>query len=59
MGLSRDDYTKFSKHYEDLKIFKADPFAVASIPGWSGKLVELAVKLGRKTNPDLEIRHLR
>ena len=29
MGLSRDDYTKFSKHYEDLKIFKADPFAVA------------------------------
>ncbi|MBV9267958.1 MAG: pyruvate, phosphate dikinase, partial [Acidobacteriaceae bacterium] len=26
MGLSRDDYTKFSKQYEDLKIFKADPF---------------------------------
>ena len=31
MGLSRDDYTKFSKEYEELKIFKADPFAVASI----------------------------
>jgi hypothetical protein len=27
MGLSRDDYTKFSKHYEDVKVFKADPFA--------------------------------
>ena len=27
MGLSRDDYTKFSKEYENLKIFKADPFA--------------------------------
>ena len=27
MGLSRDDYTKFSKEYETLKIFKADPFA--------------------------------
>ncbi len=26
MGLSRDDYTKFSRQYEDLKIFKADPF---------------------------------
>jgi pyruvate,orthophosphate dikinase len=54
MGLSRDDYTKFSKHYEDLKIFKADPFAVLDQDG-VGKLVELAVKLGRKTNPDLEI----
>ena len=27
MGLSRDDYTKFSKEYENLKIFNADPFA--------------------------------
>jgi pyruvate,orthophosphate dikinase len=25
MGLSRDDYTKFSKFYEEKKIFKADP----------------------------------
>ncbi len=24
-GLSRDDYTKFSKFYEDVKIFKSDP----------------------------------
>jgi pyruvate,orthophosphate dikinase len=54
MGLSRDDYTKFSKHYEDLKIFKADPFAVLD-QGGVGKLVELAVKLGRQTRPDLEI----
>jgi pyruvate,orthophosphate dikinase len=27
LGMSRDDYTKFSKKYEELKIFKADPFA--------------------------------
>jgi pyruvate,orthophosphate dikinase len=54
MGLSRDDYTKFSKHYEDLKIFKADPFAVLDQDG-VGKLVEHAVKLGRTTRPDLEI----
>jgi pyruvate,orthophosphate dikinase len=54
MGLSRDDYTKFSKHYEDLKIFKADPFAVLDQDG-VGKLVDHAVKLGRKTNPEIEI----
>ena len=54
MGLSRDDYTKFSKQYEDLKIFKADPFAVLDQEG-VGKLVELAIKLGRETRPDLEV----
>ncbi|MBV9764048.1 MAG: pyruvate, phosphate dikinase [Acidobacteriaceae bacterium] len=54
MGLSRDDYTKFSKHYEDLKIFKADPFAAIDQEG-VGKVIEYAVKLGRKTRPDLEI----
>ncbi len=54
MGLSRDDYTKFSKHYEDLKIFKADPFAVLDQEG-VGKVIELAVKLGRQTRPDLEV----
>ncbi len=54
MGLSRDDYTKFSKHYETLKIFKADPFAVLDQEG-VGKIIEQAVKLGRKTRPDLEV----
>ncbi len=54
MGLSRDDYTKFSKHYEELKIFKADPFAVLDQEG-VGKLVEMAVKLGRASRPNLEV----
>jgi len=54
MGLSRDDYTKFSKQYEDLKIFKADPFAVLDQDG-VGKIVQRAVELGRKTRPDLEV----
>ncbi len=54
MGLSRDDYTKFSKQYEDLKIFKADPFAVLDQDG-VGKVIEQAVKLGRKARPDLEV----
>jgi pyruvate,orthophosphate dikinase len=54
MGLSRDDYTKFSREYEDKKIFKADPFGVLDQEG-VGKLIKMAVELGRSTNPDLEI----
>ena len=54
MGLSRDDYTKFSGHYENLKIFKADPFASID-QGGVGKMIELAIKLGRSTRPDIEI----
>ena len=54
MGLSRDDYTKFSKQYEDFKIFDADPFGVLDQTG-VGKLIDMAVKLGRKTCPDLEV----
>jgi pyruvate,orthophosphate dikinase len=54
MGLSRDDYTKFSKHYEDVKVFKADPFATIDQEG-VGKIIEMAIKLGRSTRPDLEI----
>jgi pyruvate,orthophosphate dikinase len=54
MGLSRDDYTKFSKDYEDKKIFAADPFGVLD-QGGVGKLVKMAVDLGRKTNADLEV----
>ena len=54
MGLSRDDYTKFQKEYEAHKIFANDPFAVLDQEG-VGKLVKMAVELGRKTNPKLEI----
>ena len=54
MGLSRDDYTKFQKDYENAKIFKNDPFAVLDQEG-VGKLIEMAVKLGRSTRKDLEV----
>jgi len=54
MGLSRDDYTKFQQDYQDRKIFANDPFAVLDQEG-VGKLVQMAVELGRKTNPNLEI----
>ncbi|HEX4593674.1 MAG TPA: putative PEP-binding protein, partial [Bryobacteraceae bacterium] len=54
LGMSRDDYTKFSKKYEELKIFKADPFQTIDQEG-VGSIIEQAVKLGRKTKPNLEI----
>jgi pyruvate,orthophosphate dikinase len=54
MGLSRDDYTKFQKDYQDRKIFANDPFAVLDQDG-VGKLVKMAVENGRKTRKDLEI----
>jgi pyruvate, orthophosphate dikinase len=54
MGLSRDDYTKFSGEYENLKIFKADPFASIDQEG-VGKLIEYAIQLGRGAHPGLEI----
>ncbi|HTA43852.1 MAG TPA: pyruvate, phosphate dikinase [Bryobacteraceae bacterium] len=54
MGLSRDDYTHFQKDYEREKIFKADPFAVLDQEG-VGKLVEMAVKLGRGARKHLEV----
>jgi pyruvate,orthophosphate dikinase len=54
LGMSRDDYTKFSKKYEELKIFKADPFQTIDQEG-VGVIIEQAVKLGRKTKPNLEI----
>jgi pyruvate,orthophosphate dikinase len=54
MGLSRDDYTKFSKQYESLKIFKTDPFASIDQDG-VGRMIRMAIELGRRTRPNLEI----
>jgi pyruvate, orthophosphate dikinase len=54
MGLSRDDYTKFQKDYQDKKIFANDPFAVLDQEG-VGQLVKMAVEAGRKTRKDLEV----
>ncbi len=54
MGLSRDDYTKFSQDYQNKKIFANDPFAVLDQEG-VGQLVQIAVERGRKTRKDLEV----
>jgi pyruvate,orthophosphate dikinase len=54
MGLSRDDYTKFQKDYQDRKIFANDPFAVLDQEG-VGQLVKMATDNGRKSRHDLEV----
>jgi pyruvate,orthophosphate dikinase len=53
-GFSRDDIGKFLKIYQERRILDADPFASIDTVG-VGKLVEMAVKLGRKTKPDLKL----
>ncbi len=53
-GFSRDDAGKFLEGYYDAKIYENDPFAKLDQAG-VGKLVEMAVKLGRPANPKLHI----
>ncbi len=53
-GLSRDDAGRFLPFYVESGILKDDPFQVMDQDG-VGKLVELAVKLGRGTRPDLKV----
>ena len=53
-GFSRDDAGKFLNAYYDAKIFENDPFAKLDQIG-VGKLMEMAVKLGRGVRPDMHI----
>ena len=53
-GFSRDDAGKFLGAYYDKKIYESDPFAKLDQLG-VGKLVEMAVKLGKKTRPDIQL----
>ena len=53
-GFSRDDAGKFLNAYYDTKIFENDPFAKLDQNG-VGKLMEMAIKLGRPANPKLHI----
>ena len=53
-GFSRDDAAKFLGSYYDTKIYENDPFQHLDVSG-VGKLVEMACKLGRQTNPGLEL----
>ncbi len=51
-GFSRDDAGKFLDSYYNAKIFENDPFAKLDQVG-VGKLMQMAVELGRKTRPNL------
>ncbi|MBD3368846.1 pyruvate, phosphate dikinase [Candidatus Fermentibacteria bacterium] len=53
-GFSRDDSGGFLQDYIDMGIYERDPFASIDAGG-VGKLVEMAVDLGRKTKPALKI----
>ncbi len=51
-GFSRDDAGKFLDAYYDTKIYENDPFAKLDQTG-VGKLMELAVSLGKKVRPEM------
>ena len=53
-GFSRDDAGKFLGDYYDKKIFANDPFAHIDQTG-VGKLMEMAVALGKQTRPDIKL----
>jgi len=53
-GLSRDDAGRFLPFYVEHGVLPEDPFQVLDQNG-VGKLIELAVKLGRKTRHDLKV----
>ena len=53
-GFSRDDAGKFLGAYYANKIYESDPFARLDQIG-VGKLMKMAVELGRKTRPDIKL----
>ena len=53
-GFSRDDAGKFLGAYYDKKIYENDPFQKIDQVG-VGKLVKMAVDLGKQTRPDIHL----
>ncbi len=56
-GFSRDDAASFLTHYvndPDKQFYPYDPFATIDFDG-VGKLIKMAVKLGRETRPDMKM----
>jgi len=53
-GFSRDDAGKFLGSYYENKIYEQDPFAKLDQKG-VGKLVKMAVELGKSTRPDIKL----
>ena len=53
-GFSRDDAGKFLGSYYEKKIYETDPFAKLDQTG-VGKLVKMAVDMGKATRPDIHL----
>lgn len=53
-GFSRDDTGRILKEYTDKNILKGDPFMSIDTKG-VGKLMEMAIELGRKTRPNIKL----
>ncbi|WP_291632913.1 pyruvate, phosphate dikinase [Clostridium sp.] len=53
-GFSRDDAASFLKDYYEKKVFEFDPFQKLDQLG-VGKLVKMAVELGRATRPNIKL----
>ncbi len=54
LGMSRDDYGSFIRHYLEHDIVPKDPFQTIDFDGVGG-LMQLGVERGRKTRGDLKI----
>jgi pyruvate, orthophosphate dikinase len=54
LGMSRDDYGSFIRHYAENDIVGKDPFQVIDFDGIGG-LMEIAVERGRKSRTNLKI----
>jgi pyruvate,orthophosphate dikinase len=54
LGMSRDDYGSFIRHYTEHDIVPKDPFQVIDFDGVGG-LMRLGVERGRSAAPDLKV----
>lgn len=54
LGISRDDSSRFLSTYVSEGFLPSDPFATVDRKG-VGKLIQIGVELGRKTQPNLKI----
>ena len=54
MGFSRDDTADLINTYLDRGILEEDPFKTIDVNG-VGKIVEMAVKLGKQTRPNIKL----